>query len=646
MKHISSPSFATKLSIYVLSFTLVVFICIMMLFYNYSRKQITEDAIDHAHGLLQNTATQISGELQIVEATLKQSVWIVEKNLSTPDSLSDILTAIVRNNSLIVGSGIAFIPEYYKEKGKYFMPYAFSINEGEEEVINFLKLGGADYDYPCMDWYLIPKLLKKSYWSEPYYDTGGGNTIMSTYSLPLCNQQGEVYAIFTANISLSRFTDMVNELKPYQSSYTFLLSRNGSFLTHPDREKIMNETIFSVALSNNDNKEEEIGHNMLDGLTGTVQFDSAKQSSYALYTAIPNCGWSICTVCPGEVILHSLDRTSHRIIYVFLIGMLVLLPLIYQIIYRLVRPLKKFSESARSIATGRFDVEIPEVHSKDEIKDLHDSLVYMQHSLSGYVSELRTTTASKERIESELSIAREIQMGMIPKIFPPYPERDDVDLHAILHPAKEVGGDLYDFFIDGDRLYFVIGDVSGKGVPASLFMAIARSLFRTLAQQVTSPAEIMTKMNHSIAENNEANMFITLIIGILDLKTGSLRFCNAGHNPPVIIGVDGKSTLLQSKIQLFVGILEDMEYTDEEIILEKGSRLFLYTDGVTEAENTSKELYGEDRLLSTLAPLASCDIRIVVDTVIRSIASHVQEAEASDDMTILLIHYEPNITKV
>jgi sigma-B regulation protein RsbU (phosphoserine phosphatase) len=209
-----------------------------------------------------------------------------------------------------------------------------------------------------------------------------------------------------------------------------------------------------------------------------------------------------------------------------------------------------------------------------------------------------------------------------------------------------VGGDLYDFFIDGDRLYFVIGDVSGKGVPASLFMAIARSLFRTLAQQVTSPAEIMTKMNHSIAENNEANMFITLIIGILDLKTGSLRFCNAGHNPPVIIGVDGKSTLLQSKIQLFVGILEDMEYTDEEIILEKGSRLFLYTDGVTEAENTSKELYGEDRLLSTLAPLASCDIRIVVDTVIRSIASHVQEAEASDDMTILLIHYEPNITKV
>lgn len=266
MKAFFSPSFATKLSIYVLSFTLIVFVCIMMLFYNYSRKQITEDAIDHAHGLLRNTATQISGELQIVESTLEQSVWIVEKNLSTPDSLKDVLTAIVKNNSLIVGSGIAFIPGYYKEKGKYFMPYAFSINEGAEEIVNYLKLGGADYDYPCMDWYLIPKLLKKSYWSEPYYDMGGGNTIMSTYALPLRNPQGEVYAIFTANISLSRFTDMVNKLKPYQSSYTFLLSRNGSFLTHPDREKIMNETIFSVALGKNDVQEEEIGRNILNGV--------------------------------------------------------------------------------------------------------------------------------------------------------------------------------------------------------------------------------------------------------------------------------------------------------------------------------------------------------------------------------------------
>ena len=434
MKRIYSHSFATKLSIYVLSFTLVVITCVMALFYHYSREKITDDAIDHAHGALKNIATQISGELRIVESTLKQFTWLIEKNRNNPDSLRNIIIPIVSGNNLIVGSGIAFIPEYYKEKGKYFMPYA-SAETSQSQDIKYQVLGGTDYDYPCMDWFLIPKLLKQNYWSEPYYDTGGGNTIMSTYSLPLCDKKGEVYAIFTANISLSHFTDIINELKPYASSYTFLLSRNGSYLTHPNLTKIMNETIFSDAYDTQDSQKEKIGKDMLEGHTGTTQFDNANQNSFAFYTSIPNSGWSICTVCSSQVILSNLDSTLHRIIYIFLAGMLVLLPLLYHIIHRLVRPLRAFSKSARAIATGRFDVNLPEVHSKNEIKDLRDSLVYMQHSLSTYVTELQATTAAKERIESELSIAHEIQMGMIPKIFPPYPERNDIDLHAVLQPA-------------------------------------------------------------------------------------------------------------------------------------------------------------------------------------------------------------------
>ena len=644
MKHTFSRSFATRLSIYVLSFTLIIFTTIMVLAYNYSQEKVTNYAIERTHGLLNNMVTEISSQLSSVKTTVNQSLWMLEGGLNHPDSLRHIITEVVKNNPFIVGSGIAFRPDYYKDKGKYFMPYA-AFRNGKDGEIDYHVLGSQNYDYPCMDWYLIPQLLKQEYWSEPYYDEGGGNIIMSTYAKPLYNSDGEVFAIFTANISLSQFTDTISHLKPYESSYTYLLSRNGSFLTHADRSKIMNETIFSEAFDGNNQAQEQIGHEMLAGHTGTKHFNYKGKDSYAFYTPIQHIGWSVCTVCPSKIILHDLDSISREIIYTFLAGMLALFLMVYSIIRRLARPLEKFSESARQIALGRFDVKLPNVHSNDEIKDLHDSLSYMQHSLSAYVTELQATTASKERIESELSIAREIQMGMIPKIFPPYPEREDVDLHAILHPAKEVGGDLYDFFIDNDRLYFVIGDVSGKGVPASLFMAIARSLFRTLAQQATSPAEIMSKMNRSISENNEANMFVNLIIGILDLKTGSLRFCNAGHNPPIIIGADGNTTLLKAKIQLFVGVLEDMEYTDEEITLEKNTRLFLYTDGITEAENASKELYGEDRLLSTLAPLGTFDVRIIVDTVVRSVASHVQQAEASDDMTILLIHYEPKTIK-
>lgn len=638
MKNPFTSSFATKLSAYVLSFTLIVFTGIMALFYTYSREQITSDAVEYTHGLLGNIATQISSELRIVETVLKQSVWLVEKDLDKPDSLRNVIASIVSNNNLIVGSGIAFVPDYYKGKGKYFMPYVSS--DRQTDSLSYQVLGGIDYDYPCMDWYLIPALLQKSYWSEPYYDTGGGNTIMSTYSLPLRNKQGKVYAIFTANVSLSRFTDTVNKLKPYASSYTFLLSRNGSYLTHPDREKIMNQTIFSDAFSLKNKQLEDIGYKIKEGNAGTARFDLNKQDSYAFFTSIPNSGWSVCTVCDSDVILQKLDVASRHILYVFLAGMLILLLLTHLIIRRLVRPLSLFSKSARAIATGRFDIDLPEIQSKNEMKDLRDSLVYMQNSLSTYVAELRETTATKERIESELSIAHEIQMGMIPKIFPPYPDRKDIDLHAILQPAKEVGGDLYDFFIEEDRLHFVIGDVSGKGVPASLFMAITRSLFRTLSQQFSSPAEVMTQMNRSISENNESNMFVTLFIGILDLKTGHMSFCNAGHNPPILISPDGKPSFLNYKIQVFVGVLEDMQYVDGEVTLEKDSKLFLYTDGVTEAENAGKELYGEQRLEELLTEVGSSTICTIVDSVTDSVSAHVQEAEASDDLTILLIHYK------
>lgn len=637
MKRTYSRSFATRLSVYVLSFILIVFAVIMGLFYKYSHEKVTNFAIERTHGLLSNITTEITSQLRSVETTINQSVWVLEKNINQPDSLHHVITSIIKNNPLIVGSGIAFVPDYYKEKGKYFMPYVSFRNN----KIAYQVLGSQNYDYPCMDWYLIPKMLKQDHWSEPYYDDGGGNIIMSTYSKPLYNNRGELYAIFIASISLSQFTDNISLMKPYSASYTYLLSRNGSFLTHENRSKILNETVFTEAFSTENQTQERIGREMLAGKTGTVRFDNLGTDSYAFYTAIPEIGWSVCTVCPSKIILQELDSTSRNIIYTFSAGILVLFLIVYSIIHRLVRPLKRFSESAREIATGRFDVTLPQVHSKDEIRDLHDSLAYMQKSLSTYVNELKETTASKERIESELSIARDIQMGMLPKIFPPYPDRNDVDLHAILKPAKEVGGDLYDFYMDGNRLYFLIGDVSGKGVPASLFMAITRSLFRTLSHQVLSPAKIVTEMNNSISDNNESNMFVTLIVGILDLETGMMKLCNAGHNPPILIHPDKHVSFLEFPTQIFVGVIEDFTYTDAEITLEKGSKLFLYTDGITEAENTEKELYGDDKLLEVLSANTSSNVRTTVDVIVSSIADHVKEAEASDDLTILLIQYEP-----
>ena len=634
-------SFATRMSVYVLSFALVVFAVIIVLFYSYSREKVTDYAIKSTHGQLYNTAIEINNLLQTVETTMYQSVWTIEESLNDPDSLYRIIAAVAENNDLIESSGIAFEPYYYKTKEKYFMPYVSVINKKTE----YSLLGSQSYDYPCMDWYLIPKLLKQDYWSEPYYDQGGGNFIMSTYSLPLLDKEGKVYAIFTANISLSRFTTMIDQLKPYSSSFTFLISRNGSYLTYPDHEKIMNETILTDAFTSNNTGLENVGQEMLAGQTHTAQIKLNGNPAYIFYSSIPHIGWSVANVCPPSIILKDLDTISGQILFGLLTGMLILFFVIHIIIRRLVKPLAAFSESARVIATGRFNVKLPEVKSYDEIKMLHDSLAYMQQSLFDYVIKLHETTATKERIESELSIARAIQMGMIPKTFPPFPSRQDVDLYAILQPAREVGGDLYDYFIENDKLYFIIGDVSGKGVPASLFMAIARSMFRSFSRHTDSPATIVSGMNNAISENNETNMFITLIVGVLDLHSGELKICNAGHTLPVQVSPEGKVSLIEARTHLIVGIMIDHEYTNEIFYLEKGTKIFFYTDGITEAENAKKELYGEANMIKTLSANSQQDIHAIVSSVICSVAHHVQLAEQSDDLTILVIHYEPNNQK-
>ena len=251
------------------------------------------------------------------------------------------------------------------------------------------------------------------------------------------------------------------------------------------------------------------------------------------------------------------------------------------------------------------------------------------------MKELGDITAIKERMENELEIARGIQMSMIPKTFPPYPERGDIDIYASLVPAKEVGGDLFDFFITEEKLYFCIGDVSGKGVPASLVMAVTRSLFHTLAAHEKSPGRIVTAMNESMTDMNESSMFVTFFCGVLDMKNGHLRYCNAGHNAPVLLNTTKSQVPVESNVPL--GIISGFVFQEQETDLQYDDALFLYTDGITEAENTSHELFGEERMMSTLSGLK--ESRVHLEEMQKALNTFVGEAPQSDDITMLFVHY-------
>ena len=252
--------------------------------------------------------------------------------------------------------------------------------------------------------------------------------------------------------------------------------------------------------------------------------------------------------------------------------------------------------------------------------------------------QLEETTSAKERMESELRIARNIQMSMVPSVFP---DIKGLDMYASMTPAKEVGGDLYHYLLLDDKLYFCVGDVSGKGVPASLFMAQATRLFLTLAKQAMSPAEICTRMNDALSGDNESNMFVTFWIGLVDLTTGHLSFCNAGHNPPVI-GCGGDDvTLLEMLPNTPIGILSGLEYKGEEIENIKGQPLFIYTDGLNEAENKENEQFSDERLLEILRNTHFSSARQVIEMLSAEVETHRQGAEPNDDLTMMCLYIAP-----
>lgn len=438
MKFTVTRSFSTRISIYILLVTGAILCATFLVFYRSARKKVQIEAETRASVSLDNTVLRIDEVLHSVEVALTNNAWQVDRYIHCPDSMFSIARRLLESNSIIIGSAIAFEPDYYPEKGHFFSPYAY--RNGDSIVCK--QLGVESYDYHYMDWYQIPKLLDRPYWSEPYFDTGGGEKIMTTYSLPLHDSNGKLYAVFTADLSLEWLAQKVGSLKLYPDSYNLVIGRSGTYLVHPYPERILTETIFTATYDMKDTTVVGIGHRMIAGEKGfaTIQNDSLS-TSYIFYAPVERTGWSVAVACTYDDIFAGVDRIRNRIVIIAAAGLLLLLVFCLCTIRQLVHPLTRLANSIRNIAQGDLMTPLPPLGKRhDEMGMLYDSFGFMQHSLSEYMKELAATTANKERIESELRIASEIQMEMIPKIFPPFPERKDIDLFATILPAKAVGG--------------------------------------------------------------------------------------------------------------------------------------------------------------------------------------------------------------
>ena len=526
-----------RINLAIVAVTAVLFLGIAAFVAFSTSKMMENEARSTVENVVEATVGRIDRLMASVESAVENSAWIVGERLADPDYMFKITGELVQNNPFIVGSTVAFEPNFFPSKGYYYS--AFSYKDGKGKVKR-IQQGGEDFKYHGMDWYRIPKESKKSSWCEPYFDEGGAEVMMCTYSVPLANRDGKVYAVLTADVSLEELTHHVAAIKPYSNSYAVLFSQKGQTLVGaPPGAEAASDTVKIAGKAIN--------------------------------------GWTVELVCPLANILQGARILVWRIAVFSIIG----LGLIFFV---------SWSFSTR----------------------------------------LQRATAANERLGSELSIARTIQSSVLNRRAPSY-------LGAILRPAREVGGDFYDFQEKDGILYFAIGDASGKGIPAALFAFLAGAGFRLSADMGLPPDEIVGRINALLCKDNDTCMFVTLFVGRIDLASGKLEYCNAGHPPLVVIRPDGTAEPLAAKRNVATGVADGFRYANQTALFAPGTWLIVYTDGVTEAERKDHAQYGEKRLLAFASAHAKASPAELVESLLRELDGFAAGAEQSDDITALAV---------
>lgn len=461
---------------------------------------------------------------------------------------------------------------------------------------------------------------------------------------------GDVGEVRTqVNLQLSQLIDELTRTLPDITmggdGFVFLFDSDGAFVVPPagdQQQDVAPEVIRRLAALAHDTTP-ATGRGILT-FTGS---DGDTMEGRATY--IRALDWYVATVSSRDAMRAPAEALLTQQAILFAGALAGGLLLAYLFAHRIGEPLTRLAGYAKALSETDFTAEAPKrvtakdlpVNRRDEVGRLAEAFIFMQTSLYTNVRSLMNATAAREKIEGELNVARDIQLGLLPKLVPAFPGRPEIELASALVSAKEVGGDLYDYyFLDDEHLCFTIGDVAGKGVPAALFMAISKTLIKAAAEKGAEPATMLDKINNDLSQDNPNSIFVTLFVGILNVRSGDIHYVNAGHNPAAIMRNDGSVEILRARSGPAAGIMDGLEYTPLRTQVAPGETFVLYTDGVTEAMNHANVLYGDDRLFNLLEETSNAvGAETIVKRIMADVRSHAGDAEQSDDITILTLRF-------
>lgn len=639
-----SRSLYQSLTYRIMAVVLVMIAVITGIIYYHVKNYMVDEAKERYEGVLQRDHEEFLRRLSDVMVAAKNNHEAIEREVDYPESVMHHLERVLQVNPKIITYGIVYQPNYFPDRKHCLELIATHDSVGAIHLKNIENDSNAYLD---RKWFKDCIEKDKSFWSDVYFEQDlipvvTGRRQLMTYCLPVHNRQGKTVAVIGADLPLEYLKyEMTNDLQEiigkYEKgcrhhSYNFVTDHNGIYILHPDEQRILNANFFEESKRPGNKVDAEVVARMKKGEQGSALVEIDGVPSWIYYRTVKGMDWMIAVVVPQEVIAHKGRMLNTIILIVVLLGLVAIYFICRQMIRNATRPLHFLARSAEEVAMGNFSSPLPDVKTIDEVRMLHDSFEMMQTSLSIYVDEVKRTTAEKAAFENEMNNARAIQMALVPNKFPPFPEHGDIDIYGMMEPAKSVGGDLFDYWLRDNRLFFCIGDVSGKGMPAALLMAVMKTMFRSEARRSDNAAAIIDAMNSNLCEENTEGYFVTMFVGILDLTTGRLDYCNAGHEAPLLSGKP-----LPVKRNKPIGALSGWNFEGQETEMKPGDMLFLYTDGLSDARNQTGKRFGRTQVAEFVGEQACDTAQQLVQLMAHEVHRYAADTEQSDDITLLAV---------
>ncbi|WP_116367893.1 SpoIIE family protein phosphatase [Parahaliea mediterranea] len=607
----------------------------LLLDYRISREEILERLRIDSQNTVVDVVQDLERMLRGIEGNTRFVGSIVSQRPGSEEELTRLLAETVRRHDDVFGATIALAPgQSHRREG--FAPYYFKQGDG----IAFADLAQGPEPYWQLPWFDDAASSGEPRWIEPYFDAGGADIYMTTYSVPVftLDEQGrsQLYAVATADLTLAQLHRYLKRLELGKHGIGFLVSHDGLVLSsNTDAAQIQP---YQDILPDADQQQFwlDMTNEAAPGVDTTRHGDCQVIAGHCIIrmTRLRHSGWVLGVIYSERDVLAQLRAYEYKVIALGLLCLAVMILVVNLVTRRITRPLTALALSADQLGEGHLDTPLPQATGNDEVARLVQSFGHMKEELKRHISDLEQATASRSRMEGELSAARDIQMAMLPQSGRASEHFDDVQLWATVESARTVGGDLFTYSLQGRQLFFAVGDVSDKGVPAALFMA--RCLSHLQHPGSTSPGRKLAELNNALVERNSNCMFVTLVLAVLDLDSLQLRYASAGHTPPLLLRDGHAASLLQDSGPA-TGLVADQSYPDNQLTLQPGDRLVVYTDGVDEAFNSAGDMFGHARLLQWLGSSAGQPLPAAGQRLIDDIGRFTDGAAQSDDITVLLL---------